>query len=450
MAPAKTTLAKKSVSSKKSSHKHSAAYPQLLVATKSGDIFEIPELAAAGMAGDRLFPLDSQLLLELPCGSDLFILPDRKPIGYDPVQQKCIPVDTYQGEEVFAVGAFMAPAYVQLATAAYEESANSNVLPLFAYTAAAFTKKGFVVAGMRIDKDSRQDLDGVDLDKVARKAHAVRKKYSGNRLVEHLVDDCVFRYGCPAARNLVLGRYECPVPISTSCNAACLGCISEQPCGSGIKAAHDRMTFVPTVKEIVEFTVHHLETADRPVISFGQGCEGEPLLFADLIEESIIEIRKQTKCGVINLNTNGSLPHKVERLCAVGLDSIRVSLSSARKACYTSYYRPKGYDFDDVMQTLCVAHDRGLFSSINYFMLPGFTDLPSELAALEILYAKSHFSMIQTRNLNIDPLWYGKEMGEIPAQESPLGMAVWVAYMRKNYSQVKLGYFNPPRSEMMP
>jgi molybdenum cofactor biosynthesis enzyme MoaA len=85
------------------------------------------------------------------------------------------------------------------------------------------------------------------------------------------------------------------------------------------------------VEEIVEFTVPHLETAPYPIISFGQGCEGEPLLMWETIRDAIKEIRKHTSKGSININTNGSNPAAVKILCEAGLNSIRVSTNSARR-----------------------------------------------------------------------------------------------------------------------
>ncbi|MCK4423827.1 MAG: hypothetical protein KAV18_07145 [Candidatus Omnitrophica bacterium] len=46
----------------------------------------------------------------------------------------------------------------------------------------------------------------------------------------------------------------------------------------------------------------------QPVVSFGQGCEGEPLLVYKTLSQAIKLIRKQTKKGTINLNTNASRP----------------------------------------------------------------------------------------------------------------------------------------------
>ncbi|MEX0635144.1 MAG: radical SAM protein, partial [Ferruginibacter sp.] len=161
-------------------------------------------------------------------------------------------------------------------------------------------------------------------------ANRLLESYPNNRLVKHLMENCCMTYTCPAARNFALGRWECPVPASPACNANCIGCISFQPIEETIVSTQDRLTFKPTAEEIVEFTVPHLESAPFPLVSFGQGCEGEPLLMWETIQEAIIEIRKHTTKGSININTNGSKPDAVKALCEAGLNSIRVSTNSAR------------------------------------------------------------------------------------------------------------------------
>ena len=133
-----------------------------------------------------------------------------------------------------------------------------------------------------------------------------------------------------------------------------LGCISFQPEEETIVSTQDRLTFKPTAEEIVEYTVPHLETAPYPIVSFGQGCEGEPLLMWETIREAIIEIRKHTHKGSININTNGSKPDAVKVLCEAGLNSIRVSTNSVRREIYTPYYRPNNYDFEDIIESLKV------------------------------------------------------------------------------------------------
>ncbi|MBN9274491.1 MAG: radical SAM protein, partial [Mesorhizobium sp.] len=175
--------------------------------------------------------------------------------------------------------------------------------------------------------------------------------YPHNRLVEHLANNCTLTYHCPAARNYFIGRWECPIPISPACNANCIGCISFQPQEETIYSAQDRLTFKPTAAEVVEYTVPHLETAPYPIVSFGQGCEGEPLLMWETIREAIIEIRKHTQKGSININTNGSKPDAVEELMKAGLNSIRVSLNSVRPEIYTKYYLPNNYKFEDIRES---------------------------------------------------------------------------------------------------
>jgi hypothetical protein len=405
--------------------------PLMLVSNELGNIFEIPGIYMIGMSYRNTVIPNEEALIELPYGSNLFMLPSRTALGFDPKKQKVVSVTEYAGERVFATAAFMAPAYLQIHSAAYVSEENATRLPLYSYTAAGFRNDKFFVSGMRIDSDTRQDLNLVDLDLVKKQALAMKKRYKGNRLVEHLVDNCVFCYGCPAARNFALERYECPLPTSITCNSKCLGCLSKQPDSSKVTQSQNRITFVPDPLEIAQIAVPHLERAERAVVSFGQGCEGEPLIVSDTIEEAIREIRKKTKRGIINLNTNGSKPDAVSRLLDAGLDSIRVSLNSGREEYYNCYFSPGGYSFADVMN----------------FMFPGFTDTKEETDALSKVIRETRINMIQTRNINIDPEWYMDTLGA-PEDGDAIGMSLWVELIRRQFPWIKLGYFNPPAEEM--
>lgn len=250
-------------------------------------------------------------------------------------------------------------------------------------------------------------------------------------------------YNCPAARNFAMSRWECPVPASPACNANCVGCVSFQPEDESIVSPQDRLTFKPTVEEIVEFTVPHLQTAPFPIISFGQGCEGEPLLMWETIREAILEIRKHTDRGSININTNGSKPAAVAALCEAGLNSIRVSMNSARTEIYTPYYRPNNYVFEDLLESLRVAKAHGAWTSINYFVFPGMTDTEAEYEALRSLIQSTGLNMIQWRNFNIDPDWY---LGKINVQDPGpcMGVLQMMELLREEFPDLKFGYFNPP------
>lgn len=429
--------------------------PHLVVSDRDGNIFEIPELSMAGMSLNAPALPTEQELIPLPYGSDLYLLPERTAVGYDPRRKEFVEVKEYHGEPVFAAAAFMAPAYVQVYRSAFATPAGAPRLSLYSYTAVGWKNGQFYAAGKRIDPDLRQDLSTFNLNLVEQEARRMLRRYPQNRLTGHLIRNCVFRYGCPAARNFALGRWECPIPTSPGCNAACVGCISEQPAETGVRSTQDRLDFMPSVEEIVEFTVPHLKNAPRAVVSFGQGCEGEPLLAGPAIKEAIKEIRRCTDRGIININTNASRPAVVEELCKAGLDSIRVSLNSAQKRYYEAYYRPRHYGFEDVVESLRVMRRYNRWASINYFVFPGFTDHPEEVSALERLIEEVKINMIQARNLNIDPEWYIEELGlkELAASNGkaaakPIGILAWIERISQKFPWIKWGYFNPPREEM--
>lgn len=422
--------------------------PFMVVSDGCGNIFEIPKITMAGMALTLPVLPNHEDLIPLPHGSDLFTLPGRVAMGYDPGAHDFVEIPTYNGDTVYPVAAFMAPAHLQLYRSAYRRLHDAPVLSLYSYTSVGWQNGTFYVTGTRIDPDTRQDLKFMNADTIQRKAVTVRKRYSNNRLARHLIDNCVFRYGCPAARNFVMGRWECPLPTSPYCNSGCIGCISKQPRDTTIMASQERIEFIPTVEEIVEIAVPHLQNAPYPVVSFGQGCEGEPLLIGDVIEESIREIRRRTERGVININTNASRPEVVERLCKAGLDSIRVSLNSAQEHYYTAYYRPQGYNYEHVVASIKISVLFHLWTSLNYFMFPGFTDHPAEISALERLISTIKLNMIQTRNLNIDPELYIEELHLLDLSPEFMGIKNWIRHIKKKFPWVKLGYFNPPREKM--
>jgi molybdenum cofactor biosynthesis enzyme MoaA len=197
------------------------------------------------------------------------------------------------------------------------------------------------------------------------------------------------------------------------------------------------------VDEIVSLSVQHLERAPEAMVSFGQGCEGEPLTEHLLIAESIGEIRRHTRRGTINLNTNGSLPKRLERVARSGLDCVRISLSSARPKFYNAYYRPRGYGFDDVVGSIRIAVERGLYTMINYLVFPGVTDQPSELEALMALISETGVNFVHLKNLCIDPKVYLDAMPK--TREPPLGIRHVARLLKEEFPSIELGYFNRPR-----
>jgi pyruvate-formate lyase-activating enzyme len=412
--------------------------PFILYSDGEGQIFEDTSLYVTGRAGWDAFPIPEEDWIELPEGGNLYELPGRRGIGID-VETGLMRVC----EKGWAVAAFIPPAHTGLYVAAYETLPDAPLLPLFCYTAVGWLDGKNYVPAVRIEKDIRQDCEGYDQPTIDKGAKQLLSAYPQNRLVQHLMENCCMTYHCPAARNFAMGRWECPIPISPACNANCIGCISFQPIEEEIVSNQERLSFKPTAAEVVEYTVPHLMTAPFPIVSFGQGCEGEPLLMWETIKEAIIEIRKHTDKGSININSNGSNPIAVAELAAVGLDSLRVSLNSARESVYTAYYRPNNYVFADIKESLRVMAAAGKWTSINYFVFPGMTDSVEEYEALRQLIIDTDLKMIQWRNFNIDPDWYlGKigvtEIGEI------MGIKQMMDLIHEEFPNVKFGYFNPP------
>ena len=166
------------------------------------------------------------------------------------------------------------------------------------------------------------------------------------------------------------------------------------------------------------------------------------MLQAPLIEQAIRQIRKKTSAGTVNLNSNASLPESVGRLARAGLDSIRVSINSAQQLYYNRYYRPANYAFEDVLASIKTMKTAGKFVSLNYFILPGFSDSLEETEALCSLIEDTSPDLIQLRNLNIDPDWYRK-MLEIPERLQRYGIRAWLLHIKKVFPRLRFGYYNP-------
>jgi sulfatase maturation enzyme AslB (radical SAM superfamily) len=422
---------------------HPRELPYLLYADENGTIYEDPLLHVAGRSGSDIVALRTEDFIELPEGSDLYVLPDRYPIGMNPKTGQ--PAISKKG---FAVSAQMSPAHTMLYMAAYQRNENAKTLPLFAYSCVGWLDGKYYVTAIRIDRDVRQEPLGFDHNQVIASVSQWHTKYPDNRLLQHIGTNCALNYKCPAARNFFLNRWEAPIPTSPACNSNCIGCISFQPEDEHIRSTQNRITFKPTAEEITQYATEHLNTAPYPIVSFGQGCEGEPLLMWPVIQEAIVQIRMQTNKGSININTNGSMPKAVEALCSSGLNSIRVSLNSVREELYNAYYLPNNYRFHALKESLKHVRNSGGWASINYFVFPGITDEIDEYHALRNFIMETDLSMIQWRNFNIDPDWYIERIAKKEFGET-IGVMEMMNRIRDEFPHIMFGYFNPPMEKIL-
>ena len=300
-----------------------------------------------------------------------------------------------------AAAAFLPIGYTRTQLPAYEKVPGMEPLPFFGYSAVAGIHGRLYVAAIKTDDTRKWHPRAFNKRTLARLVSEKQGAYANNRIVAQHAH-CALDYACPTASNLFFGRWEMAIAVSPGCNARCIGCISKQE-EEELISPQDRLTFIPTVDEIVEVAVPHLEQAEEAIVSFGQGCEGEPLLQWRRIEQAIKVIRGRTDKGVININTNASNPRWLKRLYDAGLDTLRASTISGHPETYTAYYRPLGYSFGDVKESLKCARDAGVYSSINLLCFPGMIDREREVEALLAFVKETGLRLIQLRNLNIDP-----------------------------------------------
>jgi pyruvate-formate lyase-activating enzyme len=405
----------------------------LVYANQVGQVLDHPEFLAVGRSGDQLVEIMEEELIPLPEGATLVSLPYTRPIG---ILEETGEMKLLDGD-YNAVGALLPQGYTRLLLPGYVKSDKSKLLPLFGYSAVVWKDGQFYTTGHETDESYRWNPNNCDLSTLEARVAKVRKQYPENRLFEHL-GHCALSYECLTASNTFLQRWEGGVPVSFSCNASCFGCISEQPEDSGFPAPQTRMNFKPTVDEIVEVMLEHLTTPES-IISFGQGCEGEPSTQASIIVQAMKRVREQVTYGYINMNTNAGLTDHIRAIVDAGLNLMRVSTISAIDEHYNAYYRPRGYTLRNVEKSLRYAADHGVYTSINYLIFPGVTDREEEVEAMIEFACRTGLRFIQMRNLNIDPEAY---LQLIPsAKGEVLGMKQILDIYKAEIPNIQIGSF---------
>jgi pyruvate-formate lyase-activating enzyme len=423
--------------------------PRMVFADEGGKIYDHPELLMVGRSGRHYVMPQESDLITLPEDSKLFTVPERHPVGWDGSRQALIEFGQVRmGSRSLApnaVSGFLPPGYVRLLLPATSANGRTKTLPMWAYCAVGWQGDGFCTAAVLVDDNPHWSPAKYDDRGLPERVQEVLQQYPDNRLYQHLAK-CATEYHCFAAKNLFWNRWEAGLPVSRKCNAGCLGCLSQQPIDS-CQSSHDRIDFQPTVQEIVDVAVPHLKTAEAAMVSFGQGCEGEPLTETPLIEKAIRQIREKTRRGTIHLNTNGSMPRSLERLCKAGINSVRISLNSIREDRYNAYYQPSGYRLQDVFESIHRAKQCGVFVHINLLVFPGITDQPMEKEGLTALIHDTRIDVLQLKNLNIDPDYYLDRMPD--SEEQGFGLRKMISEFANEFPHLRLGYFNIPKEEFL-
>jgi len=411
---------------------------KLVYADEQGNVYDHPEYIGLGRSADLVVELMDDELIPLPDGATLVGLPFTRPIGMHPKTGDMLPLPG----DVQAVGALLPQGYTRLAIPGYVKTDKTQKLPLFGYSAVVWKDGGFHVAAKKTDDPERWNPLNCDRQELELQVRTLTSKYPDNRLYQHL-SHCALGYECLTASNTFLQRWEGAVPVSYSCNAGCFGCISEQPDDSGFPAPQTRMNFKPTADEVAEIMLEHLRTPES-IISFGQGCEGEPSTQVKIIVEAMRKVRAATSLGYININTNAGLTDHIRAIVDAGLDLMRVSTISALDAHYNAYYKPRGYTLQNVEKSLRYAADKGVYTSINYLIFPGVTDREEEIEAMIGFAQRTGLKLIQMRNLNIDPESYLELIP--PAQGEIYGMKQMIEIFEAELPDVVIGSYThvPP------
>jgi pyruvate-formate lyase-activating enzyme len=404
-------------------------------ADEQGNAYHHPGLFALGRLGNSFVEPAEEEFIPMPQGATLTLIPNRTAV----VMDKHGKFIKYRGAG-WAVGALLPQGFTRTLLPAFVNDSKASPLPLFGYTAVGYKNGRFFVAARATDIDDKWNPKHFNTAVLEEKVNRLVGRFPQNRIIQQL-SHCALEYSCFTAQNIFYERWEGGIPVSPVCNARCLGCISLQP-AECCPTPQNRIAFIPDISEIVELGSHHLGNDREPIISFGQGCEGEPSLQADIISQAIKLIRTQTNKGTINMNTNAGYTQGIEKLCLAGIDSLRVSLNSALPEIYHSYYQPRNYTFENVRSSLKIAAEQGVYTYLNLLFFPGVNDCEDEIEALLDLVNDTGVKAIQIRNLNIDPDLF---LAKLPSPHGePLGVPAFLEILEQELPHVEIGNYTKP------
>jgi wyosine [tRNA(Phe)-imidazoG37] synthetase (radical SAM superfamily) len=371
---------------------------QVLYANEKGEVLEDFRFSMLGRSGREWVEPAQEEMIPLPRGAALVSVPGQIPVVIDAGRIRAFSSDC-TGATTQAVAALLPQGFTRTLLPAHVNPGQGTDTPLLGYAAVGFRNDKIWVAAVQSDEHRKWHPCYYNTEGLPGRINRMLKKYPDNRILRQLAN-CSLEYSCYTAQNIFYGRWEGGIPTISACNAGCLGCISESH--TRVDSPQQRLDFQPTVEEIGEIGLEHLTHAREGIISFGQGCEGEPSLNAGNLAAAISNIRHHSQQGTININSNAGYTAGIRQLCAAGLDAMRVTIFSCQEENYNCYHRPHNYRLEDVINSIQHAKEKGVKVSLNLLTFPGFTDREDEIDSLLVFVQKYEVDMIQLRNLNID------------------------------------------------
>lgn len=409
-----------------------------LFANEKGEVLEYPGIGLLGRSGSEWVVPEDKEMIPLPRGASLVGVPGRIPVGLDAEEQLTY-FEWAPGNEgkVQAVAALLPQGFTRTLMPACVNHKQDTELPLLGYAAVGLKEDKIYVAAVQSDAHRKWHPVNYNTEGLPEKIERMLKKYPENRILRQLAR-CSLEYGCFTAQNIFYQRWEGGIPTMPRCNANCMGCISESHLK--VTSPQQRIEFTPEVNEIAEIGIEHLVHAREAIISFGQGCEGEPSLNAKNLSPAIKIMRQATAQGTININTNAGYTKGIKQMCDAGLDAMRVTMFSCNEQNYTSYHRPLNYVFKDVENSILYAKDKGLKVSLNLLTFPGFTDREDEIETLLYFLEGNGIDMVQLRNLNIDPDYLNSNFPGEPG----IGIVGFINLLQEELPGLKIGSYSHP------
>lgn len=404
---------------------------KMLYADQQERILEHPRLQMLGQSGGNWVLPEEYELIPLPEGATLVSMPGYLAAGFDRAQD---------GPQVvkagWSVAALLPQGYTRALLPAGVSVPERGELPLFGYTAVGMQHGKFYVAAIPTDEDDKWNPAQFSSDQLPRLVAELKASLPGNRIVTQLAH-CALEYGCFTAQNIFYHRWEGGIPTTQACNARCLGCLSEAH--SGVASPQCRLAKPPSAREISELGRYHLGSPGA-IISFGQGCEGEPSLSGELLAEAVSLIRRSTSQGTININTNAGYFKGISSLIDAGLDSMRVTMFSCLPETYERYHQPN-YSFTEVEAAVDYAVANGVQVAINLLVFPGLSDTEEQYAGLVNFISRHQVAMVQMRNLNLDP---ETMLRHFPPREEAFGMVELIARLQEELPGLIVGSYSHP------
>lgn len=414
----------------------------LLFSDEKGNMLDFPGLLMLGRRGNNLLTPGNNDMIPLPAGASLTLVPGRLPVGINPDNgnSEALEFDPYEDkkQKIFAVAALLPQGYTRTFLPAWYTPEKAPSLPLFGYTAVAAENGKIYCAAMKTDEDKNWNPRYFNTPDLAKRVEEFRRLYPTNRIISQL-GTCALEYACFTAQNIFYRRWEGGIPVSPICNADCMGCISLQP-SECCPSPQERIKFIPSLEEIAEIAIPHLKSRPENIVSFGQGCEGEPSLQADVIAEAIKFIRTKVSKGTININTNAGFTEGIKKIASAGIDHARVSIISAVEETFQTYYRPKDYTFENVLESLDILRENKVFTALNLLTFPGLNDRETELKALIKLINTYEIKQVQYRNLNFDP----DILFKLLPGETSLGIYTMLKRLKKDCPDTTFGSYTHP------